>query len=97
MQQLEIEFFFPLTEQIPLDLDFTPSEEYAKKLREEHWAGMVTTSFLIPNGGAVTMSKIEPCLQFDIDQTPITVVSKNKPNIIKKFVYRMLGLKWKVK
>lgn len=72
MQQLEIEFFFPLTEQIPLDLDFTPSEEYAKKLREEQRAGMVTTSFLNPNGGVITMSKNEPCLQFDIDQTPDT-------------------------
>jgi len=28
MQQLEIKFFWPLTEQIPLDLDFTHSENY---------------------------------------------------------------------
>jgi hypothetical protein len=27
MQQLEIQYFFPLTEQIPLDLDFTESEK----------------------------------------------------------------------
>ena len=27
MQQLEIQFFFPLTEQIPLDLDFTDCDK----------------------------------------------------------------------
>lgn len=27
MQQLEIKFFFPLTEQIPLDLDYTQPEK----------------------------------------------------------------------
>ena len=27
MQQLNIEYFFPLTEQIPLDLDYTQSEK----------------------------------------------------------------------
>ena len=28
MHQLEIQYFFPLTEQINLDLDFTPCKEY---------------------------------------------------------------------
>jgi hypothetical protein len=28
MTQVEIEFFWPLTEQIPLDLDFPPIEDY---------------------------------------------------------------------
>jgi hypothetical protein len=28
MKQVEIEFFWPLTEQIPLDLDFPPTEDY---------------------------------------------------------------------
>ena len=30
MIQQELTFFWPLTEQIPLDLDFTPSEKYCR-------------------------------------------------------------------
>jgi hypothetical protein len=38
MKQLEIEFFWPLTEQIPLDLDFTPSIEYNRELEAKLYA-----------------------------------------------------------
>ena len=95
MQQLEIQYFFPLTEQIPLDLDYRPSHEYEAKKK----ADMIANSVFISNGGiAYTFSgNIEPYFQIDIDQTPITVVSKNKPNIIKQYLYNMLGIKWKVK
>jgi hypothetical protein len=46
MQQLQIQYFFPLTEQIPLDLDFTPSEEYQESLRRK----LFENSVLISNG-----------------------------------------------
>jgi hypothetical protein len=42
MQQLEISYFFPLTEQTPLDLDFKPCEEHAKKIQEERWKNSVS-------------------------------------------------------
>ena len=32
MTQVEIDFFWTLTEQIPLDLDYTPCEEFYRKL-----------------------------------------------------------------
>ena len=31
MEQIEIQFFWPLTEQIPLDLDFTESDECSRE------------------------------------------------------------------
>jgi hypothetical protein len=34
MQQLNIEYFFPLTEQIPLELDFKPCTDYAEEQRK---------------------------------------------------------------
>ena len=34
-QQLEIKFFFPFTEQIPLNLDFTVSDRYIEEQEEE--------------------------------------------------------------
>ena len=35
MQQLEIEFFYPLTEQIPLGLNFKPCQEYEEQKRQQ--------------------------------------------------------------
>lgn len=35
MQQLEIKFFWLLTEQIPLDLDYTPCYEYGDEQRRK--------------------------------------------------------------
>ena len=35
MSQLEIEYFWPLTEQINLNLDFTPCEEYEEEKQKK--------------------------------------------------------------
>lgn len=62
MQQLEIQYFFPLTEQIPLDLDFSPSVAYEEQKRKEMWANSVTLT--VGNGGTTsytfTASNIPP-------------------------------------
>ena len=47
MQQLEIEYFFPLTEQIKLDLDFTTSEQYEKEKQEK----LINGTFLLAGSG----------------------------------------------
>lgn len=100
MYQLEIKYFYPLTEQIPLELDFTPCEEYAKQRN----ANCVFNGFglmLTVNGTGAQWStmpnNIEPNFTIDIDQTPITVVSKQKPNFVKRWIYKTLGMKWKSK
>ena len=49
MKQLEIEFFWPLTEQIPLDLDFKPCEEFYRKLSVNAY-GTLSGSVLVSNG-----------------------------------------------
>jgi len=94
MQQLEIKFFWPLTEQIPLDLDFTPSENYTIEKNK---------NLIITNGGVFTNNIMNtnitmvPNLTIDADSTPITVTSKDKPNFIKRTVYKALGIKWRIK
>lgn len=96
MKQLEIEYFFPLTEQIPLDLDFRSSYEYEVKKR----ADMIAGSVLIAGGTGTTwatISNIEPSFCIDIDQAPLTVLSKNKPNIFRRYLYKIMGVKWKAK
>jgi len=93
MQQLEIKFFWPLTEQIPLDLDFTPSENYTIEKKNR----MITNGGVFTNNIMNTNTTIVPNLTIDVDSTPITVTSKDKPNFIKRTVYKALGIKWRIK
>lgn len=105
MQQLEIQYFFPLEEQIPLDLDYEPSIEYAKELNRKRCAEQVTLSgqyLLAGNGltGATTWTSINqnlgnPSFTINIDALPITIQSKKKPNIFRRYIYKILGMKWK--
>ena len=57
MQQLEIEYFFPLTEQIALDLNFKPCADYAEEQRKKqtytgytlnNWSVASVSSFCLP-------------------------------------------------
>lgn len=100
MQQLNIEYFFPLTEQIPLELDFTLTEKYLDK-RAEQLKNSVTISGLVFGGtGATTWATMSnnlgnPSFTINVDQCPITIISKKKPNFVKQFIYKALGMKWK--
>jgi hypothetical protein len=98
MQQLEIDYFYPLTEQILLGLDFKPCLDYEENKRKESlyvgnridcWANGANAFYTI--GSAVTSSSFI----IDLDQVPITIRSKNRPNIIKRLIYWSLGMKWK--
>jgi len=97
MNQLEIQYFYPLTEQIPLDLDYTPSIQYQNEKREE----LLSNCILISTGGNgtvwATINNLQPSFCIDIDQTPLTVVSKTKPNFFRRYLYKIMGLKWKAK
>lgn len=59
MQQQEIQFFWSLTEQIPLDLDFSPCEEYEKKKREEYARNSVfsfgNSEYVVTGASTVSM------------------------------------------
>jgi hypothetical protein len=104
MQQLCIEYFYPLTEQIGLDLDYEPSIAYAKKLQEERWKNSVTLTSgmgLMAGSNGVAWATVgsshigAPSFTINVDQMPITIVSKKKPNFVKQFIYKTLGMKWK--
>ena len=101
MQQLNIEYFFPLTEQIPLELDFTLTEKYILDKRAEQAKNSVTSGMLLSvgNGGTTwtTMSTNigSPSFTINVDAMPITIISKKKPNFILKFIYKSMGMKWK--
>lgn len=100
MSQLELEYFFPLTQQYLLLLDYTPCYEYAEAKRKEmsNTYGTYITSAGIGNVAFTALTgstAISNTFTINIDKTPITVVSKKKPNFIKRYVYKMLGMTWK--
>ena len=108
MKQLEIEFFYPLTEQIQLDLDFTSSEQWIAEWRKRQWTTNTigsNGSLLVGNAGTVNWS--QPMLtQFVIKQDmknvgkwEITdnmfVYRPTKPNAVIRFMAKhLLGFKW---
>jgi hypothetical protein len=101
MHQLEISYFFPLTEQINLDLDFTLTEKYILDKRAEQAKNSVTSGMLLSVGnGGTTWTTISsnigsPSFTINIDAMPITIQSKTKPNFFRRYIYKILGMKWK--
>jgi hypothetical protein len=106
-QQLEIEFFYPLTEQIPLELDFTPSEQWNEEWRKRQWNTTATSgSFLISNGGGTgsigwyqpTSFVLKPSAKnvgkWEISES-MFVYRPTKPNAVIRFMAKhLLGFKW---
>lgn len=91
--QQEIEFFWPLTEQIPLGLDFKGCDtRRALTVDIEYGTGStVCAAFGNPNTAWST------CITADKLQTEeITFTLNKKPFIIKRLMYKLLGFKWKV-
>jgi len=97
MQQLELEYFFPLTQQYLLLLDYTPCYEYAEAKRKEisNTYGTCIASAGIGNVRLMSLGPSINTFTINIDDTPITVVSKKKPNFVKHYFYKMLGINWK--
>ena len=104
MYQLEIEFFFPLTEQIDLDLDYKRCNEYEEENRKK-WLSQTVSLPLNSNGLAVTDSNIAaPTFQFRPDpkcvgywevSPGVQVWRQNRPNWLhQKMTKVFFGWKW---
>lgn len=96
MQQLEIEYFFPLTEQIPLDLDFSGSEkpmvwfttEILGDIGASSWSTTNTIQFH-PDNDSVGYWKVGEGLQMH---------NKKKPNWLHQQMSKIFfGWKWEDK
>ena len=108
MQQLEISFFYPLTEQIPLDLDFTPTEEWIAEWRKRQWnTNTLATSGSVLIGGTGITSWSQPVTSSFVVKPSAKNVGKweisdsmfvyrpTKPNAVIRFMAKhLLGFKW---
>lgn len=90
MRQLEIKFFYPLTEQIPLELDYTDCEKPQLTM-----PSVDAGQFVISNGGTWTTSIVASNLSLDVDTT--TIKMKEKPGLCRRTILKCLGLKWEIK
>jgi hypothetical protein len=90
MQQLSIDYFWPLTEQIPLDLDYT---DCAK--RQLTMPSVNSGQFFIANNGTWTTTIVASNLSLDVDTT--TIKMKEKPGLCRRTILKCLGLKWEIK
>ena len=83
MQQIEIEFFWPLTEQIPLDLDFTDCPSLL-----QHYTTPTTTGITFAIQPQQTWSTLS------IDAETIQFGKLPMP-WYRKIFFKLLGFKWK--
>jgi hypothetical protein len=104
MKQLEIDYFWPLTEQRSLDLDFTPSETWILEWRKKQWN---TSSSLSTIGGTGITSWSQPVTssffvkpstknvgKWEISDS-MFVYRPTKPNAVIRFMAKyLLGFKW---
>lgn len=110
MSQIEIPFFYPLTEQISLDLDFTATEEWIVEWRKRQWSN--STLLTVGSGGTgATMWSTGGNISSSMTSFVIKTTEKNvgkweitdsmfvyrptKPNAVIRFMAKhLLGFKW---
>ena len=94
MKQLELDLFWPLTQQIPLDLDYTRCIH-----SKYHTVSYPGTTIAYVDGGNFTtgtslVANSVRTSELHIDDG-LTVVSDNKPNLIRRLMYKLIGFKWR--
>ena len=90
MKQLEIEFFWPLTEQTVLDLDYSEcaSHLYYIKAQGQPKEGPYATGMVYANGPTVFAT---PVVTIKADN--LTIQTKHMP-WYRKLAYKLMGFKW---
>ena len=89
MNQLEFKFFWPLTEQIPLDLDY--SDCIPPKLTMSGTSISLGNSIGMYATGAINVS---PFIR--IDNENITVAFTKKQPWYRKWIYKLIGIRMEV-
>ena len=81
--QQEFQFFWPLTEQIPLDLDYAPCEPPKLTVTHDTDVGVA----LYPTGAWGTVGAVT------IKAQELTITTPHMP-WYRKLAYKLLGFKW---
>ena len=97
MHQLEINFFWPLTEQIPLDLDHS---NCLKPKFSTNTGGTFLyspdVSYALTNGSTSTYAlNVDGKVTMNVDE--ITFRTSKKPNLLRKMLFNVMGIKLETK
>ena len=90
MQQLAFNYFWPLTEQIPLDLNFRECNKYQ----------ISCASTIAPSSAFIAMANTGVAwttTSFRMQENETTMVVLKKPNLLRKLAFKLLGFKWEIK
>jgi hypothetical protein len=94
MYQTEIQFFWPLTEQIPLDLNYTNCDKLKLTTPYTPYGNNTVLGFYTwSNNTDSTITAAH--LVLDVQST--TVRHKTKPPLYRRLMCRLMGLKWDTK
>jgi deoxyinosine 3'endonuclease (endonuclease V) len=88
MQQLEIQYFWPLTEQLPLDLNYAPCEPPKLTVAYDVAYDTGVTFATYPTGAWATVGTIT------LKTTELTIETPYMP-WYRKLAYKLMGFKWK--
>jgi len=91
MIQTEIKLFWPLTEQLELDLDYTDCE------KPKITTPINTVTYTLYNSnmnGAITTFTAS---NMTIDVSTTTFKVDKEPPLYRKFLYRLMNIKWEKK
>lgn len=95
--QEEIDFFWPLTEQINLDLDYSECDAKYKNCTINQDSGIISlSSGHTWTTSAMTLSATKIDTTIGIETPGLTMKSKKKPNIIRRVLYNIMGIKWRI-
>ena len=89
MKQQEIQFFWPLTEQIPLELDYSGCERPQLTCSVSAPGNYTVWANPYPTG-SITVTAGN--LQIDTEST--VIITKQKPPLYRRIMYKLLGIQW---
>ena len=93
MKQIEIDFFWPLTEQVPLDLDYNDCDK--PRITMPISNGGVGGYILTNNGNNFSTGITASNLTIDVGTTLFKVAEE--PPLYRKIMYKLLNIKWEKK
>ena len=90
MHQLEINFFWPLTEQIPLDLDHS---NCLKPKTGGTFLYNPVGSYALTTSATISTSRLNVDGKVDMNADEMTFKTSKKPNIFRKMLFNIMGIK----
>jgi hypothetical protein len=99
MEQLEFKFFWPLEEQIPLDLDFTESDEFSRELFRKEIVSVLNHTGAYTIAPTTTSFHIQPSPNYaghwEVSGENFKIFREKRPSwFIRKFNELLIGWVW---